>query len=74
MGRNGEFDVDHAADRAMGALDRAKVRGELPPGRDPVELARFLTTFVQGLRVVGGARLGRSFVEDALAVAMRALD
>ncbi|MFF7678515.1 TetR/AcrR family transcriptional regulator [Actinacidiphila glaucinigra] len=57
-----------------GALDRAKSRGDLPPGKDPVELARFLTTFVQGLRVVGRARLGRSFVEDALAVAMRALD
>ncbi|MEU1543626.1 TetR/AcrR family transcriptional regulator [Actinacidiphila glaucinigra] len=57
-----------------GALDRAKSRGDLPSGKDPVELARFLTTFVQGLRVVGRARLGRSFVEDALAVAMRALD
>ncbi|MGW2353316.1 TetR/AcrR family transcriptional regulator [Actinacidiphila glaucinigra] len=57
-----------------GALHRAKSRGDLPPGKDPVELARFLTTFVQGLRVVGRARLGRSFVEDALAVAMRALD
>ncbi|WP_406262138.1 TetR/AcrR family transcriptional regulator [Actinacidiphila glaucinigra] len=57
-----------------GALDRAKSRGDLPPGKDPVELARFLATFVQGLRVVGRARLGRSFVEDALAVAMRALD
>ncbi|WP_431961771.1 hypothetical protein [Actinacidiphila sp. bgisy160] len=40
----------------------------------PVELARFLTTFVQGLRIVGRARLGRAFAEDALAVAMRALD
>lgn len=57
-----------------GALDRAKSRCDLPPGKDPVELARFLTTFVRGLRVVGRARLGRSFVEDALAVAMRALD
>ncbi|MFB7290622.1 TetR/AcrR family transcriptional regulator [Actinacidiphila glaucinigra] len=57
-----------------GALDRAKARGDLPPGKDPVELARFLTTFVQGLRILGRARLGRSFVEDALAVAMRALD
>ena len=26
------------------------------------------------VRVVGGARLGRSLVEDALAVAMRAMD
>ncbi|MFI8180988.1 TetR/AcrR family transcriptional regulator [Actinacidiphila glaucinigra] len=57
-----------------GALDRAKSRGDVPPGKDPVELARFLITSVQGLRVVGRARLGRSFVEDALAVAMRAPD
>lgn len=57
-----------------GALGRAKARGDLPPGRDPVELARFLATFVQGLRIVGRARLGHSFVEDALAVAMPALD
>lgn len=56
-----------------GALARARSRGELAPDKNPVELARFLTTFVQGLRVVGRARLGRSFVEDALAVAMRAL-
>lgn len=56
-----------------GALERARSRGELAPDKDPVELARFLTTFVQGLPVVGRARLGRSFVEDALAVAMRAL-
>ncbi|MFI2300347.1 TetR/AcrR family transcriptional regulator [Actinacidiphila glaucinigra] len=57
-----------------GALDQAKSRGDLPPGKAPVELARFLIAFVQGLRVVGRARLGRSFVEDALAVAMRAPD
>jgi TetR/AcrR family transcriptional repressor of nem operon len=57
-----------------GALERAKSRDELSQDKDPVELARFLTTFVQGLRVVGQARLGRSFTEDALTTAMRALD
>lgn len=57
-----------------GALERAKARGELSPDKDPAELARFLTTFVQGLRVVGKARLGRSFVEDAVSTALRALD
>jgi TetR/AcrR family transcriptional repressor of nem operon len=57
-----------------GALERAKSRGELSQDKNPVELARFLTTFVQGLRVVGQARLGRSFTEDALATAMRTLD
>lgn len=57
-----------------GALERAKARGELAPDKNPVELARFLTTFVQGIRVVGRARLGRTFVEDAVTTAMRALD
>jgi TetR/AcrR family transcriptional repressor of nem operon len=57
-----------------GALERAKSRGELSQDKNPVELARFLTTFVQGLRVVGQARLGRSFTEDAIAAAMRTLD
>ncbi|MEV7990911.1 TetR/AcrR family transcriptional regulator [Streptomyces sp. NPDC086077] len=57
-----------------GALERAKTRGELSPDKDPAELARFLTTFVQGLRVVGKARLGRAFVEDAVSTALRALD
>lgn len=57
-----------------GALERARARGELLPEKDPRELARFLTTFIQGIRVVGRARMGRQFVEDALAVAMRVLD
>lgn len=57
-----------------GALERARARGELPADKNPVELARFLTTFVQGLRVVGQARLGRSFTEDAVETAMRVLD
>jgi TetR/AcrR family transcriptional regulator, transcriptional repressor for nem operon len=57
-----------------GALERAKARGELSQDKSPTELARFLTTFVQGLRVVGQARLGRSFTEDALETAMHTLD
>ncbi|MFE0510652.1 TetR/AcrR family transcriptional regulator [Streptomyces sp. NPDC058964] len=57
-----------------GALERAQARGELSPEKDPKELARFLTTFIQGVRVVGRARVGKEFAEDALAIAMRALD
>lgn len=64
----------HVESSLAGALERAKSRGELSADKNPVELARFLTTFVQGLRVVGQARLGRTFTEDALTVAMRALD
>ncbi|MGY5033556.1 TetR/AcrR family transcriptional regulator [Streptomyces sp. 900116325] len=57
-----------------GALERAQARGEISSERDPRELARFLTTFIQGIRVVGQARMGRDFVEDALTAAMRVLD
>ncbi|MFF3560517.1 TetR/AcrR family transcriptional regulator [Streptomyces sp. NPDC002574] len=57
-----------------GALERAKSRGELSEDKNPVELARFLTTFVQGLRVVGQARLGRTFTQDAVATALHSLD
>ncbi|MGI5255513.1 TetR/AcrR family transcriptional regulator [Actinacidiphila glaucinigra] len=57
-----------------GALEQAKSRGELSPDKNSAELARFLTTFIQGLRVIGRAKLGRSFAEDALTIAMRTLD
>lgn len=57
-----------------GALERAQVRGELSSEKDPKELARFLTTFIQGVRIIGQARLDRAFLEDALTTAMRALD
>jgi TetR/AcrR family transcriptional repressor of nem operon len=57
-----------------GALERAQARGEISPEKNPGELARFLTTFIQGIRIVGGARVGREFMEDALSTAMRALD
>ncbi|MFD4597966.1 TetR/AcrR family transcriptional regulator [Streptomyces sp. NPDC058464] len=57
-----------------GALERAQARGEISPEKSPRELARFLTTFIQGIRIVGGARVGREFMEDALSTAMRSLD
>ncbi|MER5949461.1 helix-turn-helix domain-containing protein [Streptomyces sp. NPDC001904] len=56
------------------ALRRARARGELRAAHDPAELARFLTTFVQGLHVMGNARAGRVFLESAVAGALRALD
>ncbi|MER5526918.1 TetR/AcrR family transcriptional regulator [Streptomyces sp. NPDC002677] len=57
-----------------GALERAQARGEISPEKNPGELARFLTTFIQGIRIVGGARMGREFMEDSLSTAMRVLD
>ncbi|MEW2516478.1 TetR/AcrR family transcriptional regulator [Streptomyces sp. NPDC046870] len=56
------------------ALERARVRGELSGERSPVDVARFLTTFIQGLRVMGQARADRAFLEPAVAVALRVLD
>lgn len=57
-----------------GALERARIRGELAAAKDPATLARFLTTFIQGLRVMGSARAGADFIDEALEVALAALD
>ncbi|MFF0478862.1 TetR/AcrR family transcriptional regulator [Streptomyces sp. NPDC004284] len=56
------------------ALRVARDRGELRDGQRPEELARFLTTFIQGIRVMGQARVGREFLESAVAGALKALD
>ncbi|PZG23730.1 TetR/AcrR family transcriptional regulator [Nonomuraea aridisoli] len=57
-----------------GALERARARGEIAADRSPRELAQFLTTFLQGLRVMGKARADRAFLENAVEVALGALD
>ncbi|MGL4744251.1 MAG: TetR/AcrR family transcriptional regulator [Dermatophilaceae bacterium] len=57
-----------------GALERAQARGDLGPEKDPRALAGFLTTFIQGLRVMGKARAGRRVVDNAIDVALGALD
>lgn len=57
-----------------GALERARVRGELAADKNPPELAQFLTTFLQGLRVMGKARADRAFLDNAVEVALSALD
>lgn len=57
-----------------GALERAQARGEISADKNPVQLARMLTTLIQGLRVVGQVQVGREFVEDAVSAAMQTLD
>ncbi|MFF4648606.1 TetR/AcrR family transcriptional regulator [Streptomyces sp. NPDC001380] len=57
-----------------GALERARARGELAPDKDPVALARFLTTFIQGMRVMGKARADRAFFDGAVEAALTTLD
>ncbi|MFJ7497320.1 TetR/AcrR family transcriptional regulator [Streptomyces sp. NPDC097727] len=56
------------------ALRRAQARGELRADHSPAELARFLTSFVQGLHVMGQTRVDRDFLTDAVTGALRALD
>ncbi|MEU7941412.1 TetR/AcrR family transcriptional regulator [Microbispora bryophytorum] len=57
-----------------GALERAQARGDIAADKKPRELAQFLTTFLQGLRVMGKARADRAFLNNAVEVALGALD
>jgi len=57
-----------------GVLAEGQERGELGADRDPRELARFLTTALQGVRLMAKATRDPRTLEDAIAVAMRALD
>ena len=56
-----------------GALVRAQELGELSPDKDPQALARFLVTFMQGLRVMAH-RPDERRIADALDQAMTLLD
>jgi len=54
-------------------LDEARARGELADDADTGALARFLTSGVQGLRLVGKANPDRRALEDIAAVMLRCL-
>ena len=73
-GRTGEVDPGHCGVRADRPLERARVRGDLGAAHSPVEPARFLTTFLQGLHAMGNARADRSFLESAVSTAPKVLD
>lgn len=54
-----------------GTLSRAQQEGDLAPDKDPRALARFLVTFIQGIRVVGktdDARRLHEAVDQALSL------
>ncbi|WP_324191242.1 TetR/AcrR family transcriptional regulator [Nocardia cyriacigeorgica] len=55
------------------ALMRAHNAGELGADRDPVALARFLVTFLQGIRVVGKTAVRERFLDDAVEQALAVL-
>lgn len=56
------------------ALERAREQGELPRGKDPRAVARFLLGFVNGLHVVAKAGADRATLRDMVKVALQALD
>ncbi|WP_433655295.1 TetR/AcrR family transcriptional regulator [Nocardia sp. CA-128927] len=55
------------------ALLRARAEGELSADRDPVALARFLVTLLQGIRVVGKTPVRQRFLDDTVEQALTLL-
>ncbi len=55
-------------------LMRARAEGELPAGRDPRALARFLLVFLQGLRLMSKGSPDAARLRDAAAQALSVLD
>ena len=55
------------------ALTRARAQGELPAGKDPRALARFLLAVLQGLRVLGKGDPDPGRLKDAAEQALAAL-
>lgn len=55
------------------ALTRARSQGELPAGKDPRALARFLLVFLQGVRVLGKASPAPERLRDAADQALTSL-
>ncbi len=62
--------ADHAALRRR--LRRARAEGDLPPGADPGALARFVTTFIDGIAVQASGGTSRAQLRRAAAIALRA--
>jgi TetR/AcrR family transcriptional repressor of nem operon len=56
------------------AIERGQRQGEIDPDKDPYALARFMLTMIQGIRVVGKATPERPRLEDAIDVALGALE
>jgi TetR/AcrR family transcriptional repressor of nem operon len=57
-----------------GTLVRARAQGEIPAGKDPHALARFLLVLLQGLRVLGRADPDPRRLRDAVDQAMVAIE
>jgi TetR/AcrR family transcriptional repressor of nem operon len=55
------------------ALTRARAQGELPAGKDPPALARFLLTVLQGMRVIAKGEPDPARLHDAAELALTVL-
>jgi hypothetical protein len=55
------------------AFEHARARGELAPDKDPLELARFVTATVSGLRVLGRGGADRAVLESVVRTALGVL-
>ncbi len=53
-------------------LQRAKREGDLPKNSDPVELARYVMTVLQGMAVQGANGAGRDQLRRVAQIALRA--
>lgn len=53
-------------------LQRAKAEGDLPAGSDPTDLARFLSTVMQGMSVQAAGGAGRAELQRVADTAIRA--
>jgi TetR/AcrR family transcriptional regulator, transcriptional repressor for nem operon len=60
--------------RFRAALAAARERGELRPDADVTAIARFLTTSIQGLRLMGKVNRDRATLQDVARIMLRCLD
>ncbi len=65
--------LDRDVDVLSRALVRAQEQGEIGADAEPVALARFLVTTIQGMRVVGKATARSDLLDDVVTVALGAL-
>jgi AcrR family transcriptional regulator len=55
-----------------GRFERARKEGDLPPGADPADLARYIATVIQGMAVQAAGGAGRDELRRVADTAMRA--
>jgi TetR/AcrR family transcriptional repressor of nem operon len=74
LARRVESNWDFIETTLTSALTRARAQGEIPPGKDPRALARFLLTVLQGMRVIGKASTDPNRLYDTAEQALLVLE